>query len=236
MSRARWESILGLPVPPTGLRRKPFQKVAILLEVKVFGDAIHPFEREGVAAEIGVGPLGRHQDRVRARPVRVPFGLEDAGRVRIGGQVERGVRASRPRDVRLGEGVRGGREILVADLGRDFDVAFVKQRLVRDRGDHAARRIRNQPAQQLLPEGVVRMVFQGQSHLPAPRPARGQDGRAPAAVVLGDEQRHLPSAGVHFNQYRGAGLGCAGILVVFEVGEFLPARLVARRVFQSIGK
>ena len=54
MSRARLGSLSGLPISPAGLLGEPFQKVAVLLEVKVLRDPVHPFEVQGVAAEIGV--------------------------------------------------------------------------------------------------------------------------------------------------------------------------------------
>ena len=58
-------------------------------------------------------------------------------------------------------------------------------------GSDGARRIRNEPAQKLLPENIVRGIAEGFAHLPAPCAARSEDCGAAVSIALRNEQRQI---------------------------------------------
>ncbi len=72
-------------------------------------------------------------------------------------------------DLRVGRGL----EVLVADVRGKMNAAIVEQHLIRDGGDDVSRRIGDEPAQQLLPEHVVRRY----------RPAAGSSASARPGVA-----------------------------------------------------
>ena len=96
-------------------------------------------------------------------------------------------------------------------------------------------RVRDQPAEQLLPELFMRLIFQRLAHLPAPRAAGGQHRGSAAAVVLRDQKRHLPVPASISAEHNRAGLGCSCFLVVHQVWKLFPALGILRWVLHAVG-
>ena len=142
--------------------------------------------------------------------------------------------AFRPHDVRLHLASATRRIGLVAGLRAELDAPLVEEHLARRGDDQRLRSAGHQPAQKLLPEGLVRDVRVVLQHLPAPAPAGGEQRRPSEAVVLRHQQRDL-SAAVHhrLGQHQRPGLRLADFLIVGQRRQLLPALGVLVRLFDQ---
>ena len=230
----------GLPVLSAGLGGEAFQQVAVLFGVEILRDAIHALKGQYVAAQFltcrAIGALGRDLGQVRAGLGRGPRGLKLAGTIGHRRHLDQRADAARAQDMRFDLGIGSGVVLLIANVGGERDGAVVEQHLRGDGSRHVAGRIRNHPAQKLLPEQIVRRVAQRRTHLPAPTASGGHDRGAAAAEILGDQQRQLPAFGRdHVGENGCARLGSAGIFVVHQVGQLLPFGGVGGGVVDQAG-
>src|ERR1035441_3751005 len=128
--------------------------------------------------------------------------------------------------------VRRRRELLVPHHRRQLHVPLVHQRLLRHRRHHLPRRIRRQPAQQLLPEQIVRRIVQRRTHLPTPCPRSRQHRRPPVPVALRHQQRHGPSRR-HLRQHRRTRLRRTRVLIVIQIRQLSPTIHIRRAIVQQ---
>ena len=159
---------MGLPIASPGLRGKFFEQVPILLSMEILGHAINTLEHQRIPADVLFAALCRYFHGVGALFVCRPFGVENAGGVRIGRHFHERSRILWAEKMRFHARIAQRHVVFVAHVGRYFHVAVIEQHGIGNGGIHAARRIRNEPAQKLLPKRFLRFVFNGKQHSPMP--------------------------------------------------------------------
>jgi len=216
-----------------------FEQAPILLGVEVFSHPVFALDRQHVTTEFPwLTPSSRFCgdfDDISPRLLRGPFGLVQSRSVLRGHQIRQRIRSVGPDDVGRYLGVYRSLELLVSHLCPQLDPSFVHEQALGGGSDHRPRRLRDQPAQKLLPEKVVRRIAKGFAHLPTPGATRRQNGRAAVAEALCDQQGQFAAARMEIRKHGGAGLRCTGILIIGEKGQFFPALGVLPRIIEQLG-
>src|SRR6476469_1713392 len=121
------------------------------------------------------------------------------------------------------------------NLSFDLRAAFVHEDAGRHGCYYGAGRVGNEPAEKLMPEEIVRGIAESFTHLPPPSATGRENGGAAVTITLSDKQRHFAAANIQAGEYRGSGLGRAGIFIVGKVGKLLPSRSVFSRIVEESG-
>ena len=135
------------------------QQAPILLRVKVLRHPVFALEHHHVATEFLWLTARRFRcefGEIGTRLLRRPFGFIQPRCTSRGRQINEGVRPLRSNNVRRDMRIGGLLKLLVAHLCLQRYPPFIHQQPLWHRGDNRTRRFGHQPAQQLLPEKIVR--------------------------------------------------------------------------------
>ena len=204
--------------------------------MEVFRDAVFALKCQHITAQflrtIACG-FRRHFREVGSRFLGRPFRLKQARRILRPRQIHQGIQTIGANNAGADMSFHFRLKLLVANLRLQLHAALIHQRPRRHRRFNGARRLSHQPAQKLLPKKIVRRIAQRLAHLPAPCAARRHDRRAAMAVIFHNEERQLARSRVQIRQDSGARLGRASVLIVGQIGQFLPSLFVLRWVVEQ---